>query len=132
MEGSFMAVTVEWYNEDKQAFYVRYSPGWTWDEHHKAVREVQDLRAAHQLEMSFCIFDMSGTTIPIGSPVGPHYTDPPHESFIAMVVDNLFARTIIQIAIRALRKNHMFQIVGTREEANELLEARLSEYRTAH
>jgi hypothetical protein len=123
-----MSIMVEWYNENKQAFYVRYSPGWTWDAHHKAVREVQQLRAAHQLEMSFCIFDMSGTTIPIGSPVGPHYTDPPRESFIAMVVDNLFARTIIQIAIRALRKGHMFQIVATRAEANALLDERLAQY----
>lgn len=124
-----MPVKVDWYNEDKSAFYVRYSPGWTWDAHHKAVREVQQLRAANHLEMSFCIFDMSGTTIPIGSPVGPHYTDPPRESFIVMVVDNMFARMIIQIALRALRKTHLFQIVGTREEANLLLEARLDQYK---
>jgi len=122
-----MPVKVEWYNTDQTAFYVRYTPGWTWDEHHKAVRHVQDLRAERHLSMSFCIFDMSGTTIPIGSPVGPHYTNPPRESFITMVVDSMFARTIIQITIRALRKTHLFQIVGTREEANLLLEERLAQ-----
>jgi hypothetical protein len=90
------------------------------------VAQIQKLREEHEIARSYCIFDMSGTTIPIGSPVGPHYTEPPQGSFIAMIVDNMFARTIVQIAIRALRKHQLFQLVGTREEANALINARVS------
>jgi hypothetical protein len=120
-----MSVTVEWYNDEKTAFYVSYAPNWTWEQHQKAVSRIQHLREDYQLEQTYSIFNMCCTMIPIGSPVSAHFTEPQDGSVIVLIIDNTYTNRMMQIALRALRKHRLFHLVGTYEEARALIEAKL-------
>ncbi|NJR12609.1 hypothetical protein HC776_01620 [bacterium] len=122
-----MSIHLAWYTSDETAFYIRYAVGWTWAQHHQVVDTILQMTQAKGLNFSLCLFDLRGTTIPFDSPTGGHYRDPRHESFVIIVMDHVFSRTIVQLLIRARGHQHLVQIVNTLEEGEALLNQKIAQ-----
>ncbi|NJR12610.1 hypothetical protein HC776_01625 [bacterium] len=126
-----MLITFDWYDSEHSAFYVLYKVGWTWDEHHQILAQLRQWADREGLAKTLGIFDLRGTTLPSGSLAKTHYSDPRPGSHIIILMDHMVARTITQIAILALRKQHLFTIVSTEDEAKALLEFYLNNHVTS-
>jgi len=122
----YMPPDIVWYNAEQTAFTVCYESGWTWEEHHALLHEINRLRDEHHLALRACLFDLRGTTFPFDSPVGPHYRDPREGVLVVVVIDNLFTRTVGHLAIRARDHQDRIQIVSTLEEGKALLDKKLA------
>lgn len=121
-----MPVKISWYNPEETVIYVRYEPGWAWEEHHKAVEDASTMSRERGLKFSLCIFDLRGSVLPSNSPAAKHHTSPKSNAYIVIVMDNAFARTIAQIGILLAREQQRFEIVSKIEEADAIVKKRLS------
>jgi hypothetical protein len=120
-----MSPEISWYNDEHTAFFIRYEVGWTWDQHHAMVARLRQMGDEHEINPILCLLDLRGTTVPFDSPAGEHYTEPRENSFIVIVLDNMFTRTVAQLVIRARGREHQILLAGTLEEGNALLDAQL-------
>lgn len=126
-----MIPQISWYNPKQTAFLVRYEPGWTWDQHRAVLKDLSRWRTSRKLKHTYCLFDLRGTTLPINSPVAPHYKDPREGSFIVLVADNVFMRTVAQLVIRGRGHQHLIHLVETLEEGKALLDAQIAKTSSA-
>ncbi len=126
-----MIPQISWYNPKQTAFLVSYAPGWTWDQHRAVLKDLSRWRVSRKLNHTYCLFDLRGTTLPINSPVAPHYKDPREGSFIVIVADNVFMRTVAQLVIRGRGHQHLIHLVETLEEGKALLDAQLAKTSSA-
>jgi hypothetical protein len=126
-----MIPQISWYNPKQTAFLVRYEPGWTWDQHRAVLTDLSRWRDSRGLKHTLCLFDLRGTTLPINSAVAPHYKDPREGSFIVIVTDNTFMRTVSQLIIRARGHQHLIHIVETLEEGKSVLDAHLAKLQSS-
>jgi hypothetical protein len=126
-----MIPQISWYNPKQTAFLVRYEPGWTWDQHKAVLKDLSRWRHARGLKYTLCLFDLRGTTLPINSPVAPHYKDPREESYIVIVTDNAFMHTVAEMVIRGRGHQHLIHLTNTLEEGKALLDAQIAKMQTA-
>lgn len=126
-----MIPQISWYNPKQTAFLVRYEPGWTWSQHHAVLKDLIRWRESRGLKYTLCLFDVRGTTLPINSPVAPHYRNPREESFIVIVSDNAFMRTVANLVVRGRGHQHLIHIVETLEDGKAMLDAKLAKLQSS-
>lgn len=122
-----MALHLSWYNPEQTAFLARYEPGWTWEEHHALIKRLDDQCAERGFTSSVALFDLRGTTLPFNASAGPNYRNPSEGSYVVLVIDNVFTRTIGQLIIRARGDERLITIVNTLEEGQTLINDHLAQ-----
>jgi hypothetical protein len=121
-----MALHLSWYNPEQTAFLVRYEPGWTWEQHHALIKRIDDQCAERGFTSGVALFDLRGTTLPFNASAGPNYRNPREGSYIVLIIDNMFTRTIAQLIIKARGDERMISIVNTIEDGQTLINDHLA------
>ena len=126
-----MTSQISWYNEDYNALLIRYEAGWTWKQHHALIAQLSQMRNERGITPFFCLFDLRGTTMPFDSSTGENYHNPREGSYIVIVIDNMFTRTIAQLAIRARGHQHLIHLVSTLEEGKAHIDAQIAKLKSS-
>jgi hypothetical protein len=121
-------------NEDDLSLtYVRYLPGWSWQEHHETVNELTVSNNAAQVNIpspvfSYTIVDWRGTRLPFKGSISAQYRPIPENVCIIILTDDSFTLNMLQIGIKLRKSGNQYKICRTMAEAEKVLNVHRAEH----
>jgi hypothetical protein len=119
-----MKITRLWLDDEQTIQYVRYLPGWNWDDHHHSISATLDERAARTDDpFVYVLVDMRGTRLPLKGSIMAQYRKFSPRTLVTIVTGDMFTHKMMQLGMQTRPDREVYRAARTIEEGQTIINA---------